>query len=103
VSEDVNVQQNAEQSRFEIRVGGELAGFAVYHLHGDVADFTHTEIDDAFEGEGLGSRLVGAALDQTRAAGHQVLPHCPFVRAYIARHAEYADLVPAEERPRFGL
>jgi uncharacterized protein len=101
--DDITVQDNPEHSRFEIRVGDEVAGIAAYHLHGTVADFTHTQIDDAFEGRGLGSRLIRAALDDTRAAGRQVLPHCPFVRAFIAKHAEYVDLVPADARGRFGL
>ncbi len=103
MTDDVSVHDEPDHSRFAIRVGGELAGFAVYHLHGDVADFTHTEIDGAYEGRGLGSRLIRAALDDTRAAGRQVLPHCPFVRAFIAKHPEYADLVPADARPRFDL
>jgi uncharacterized protein len=99
----VHVQDEPQRSRFEIRVGDQLAGFAVYHLHGDVADFTHTEIADEFEGQGLGSKLIRAALEETRGAGRQVLPHCPFVRAFIAKHPEYADLVPPDARPRFDL
>ncbi len=39
----------------------------------------------------------------TRAAGRRVLPHCPFVKAYIEKHDEYVDLVPAEQRASFGL
>jgi uncharacterized protein len=42
-------------------------------------------------------------LDAARAGGLAVLPFCPFVRRYIQRHREYADLVPANERPRFDL
>ena len=103
MADDVTVREDAGKSRFEIWVGDELAGFAVYRRHGEVDDFTHTEIADEFEGRGLGSRLIRAALDETRAAGHQVLPHCPFVRAFMDKHPEYADLVPAGERARFGL
>jgi predicted GNAT family acetyltransferase len=65
--------------------------------------FVHTEIDDAFEGRGLGSILVRAALDAARSRGLAVRPDCPFVRGYIARHPEYLDLVPADLRPRVGL
>jgi uncharacterized protein len=101
--DDITVRDEPEHSRFEIRVGEDVAGIAAYHLHGSVADFTHTKIDDAFEGRGLGSRLIRAALDDTRAAGRQVLPHCPFVRAFIEKHSEYADLVPADARDQFGL
>ncbi len=97
-----------ERSRFEIHVDGRLAGFAAYRAkpYGDGPDllvFTHTEVDDAFEGRGLGSVLVRTALDSARSRGLPVRPDCPFVRAYIARHPdEYLALVPAELRPRLG-
>ena len=65
--------------------------------------FTHTLIDARFEGQGLGSRLVRAALSEARSNGLAVLPFCPFVRGYIADHDEYLGLVPVEMRSRFGL
>ncbi len=94
-----------ESSRFEIHADGRLAGFAQYRMKGGgLIVFTHTEIDDAFEGRGLGSTLVRAALDAARARNLAVRPDCPFVRAYIARHpGDYLDLVPEELRPRLGL
>jgi len=93
-----------ERSRFEIHVDGRLAGFAQYRSKPGLLVFTHTEIDDAFEGRGLGSTLVRAALDTARRRGVAVRPDCPFVRASIARHPdEYLDLVPEDLRPRLGL
>lgn len=56
----------------------------------------HTDIDPAFEGGGLGRLLVGAALDDIRERGLQVVPLCPFVAAYIRRNPGYADLVVAD-------
>jgi hypothetical protein len=100
---DTDVRDNTGESRFEIYPDGRRAGFAEYHVHGDVTDFTHTVIDDEFEGHGLGSVLIRAALDETRAQGRQVLPYCRFVKAFIAKHEEYLDLVPADRRRRFGL
>ena len=98
------VHDAAGSSRFEIRVDGGLAGFAQYRLNDPrLIVFTHTEIDDAFEGRGLGSILIRAALDGARGRGLAVQPDCPFVRGYIARHSEYLDLVPVDLRARFGL
>jgi predicted GNAT family acetyltransferase len=97
------VRDNPAESRYEIVADETLAGFASYHLHGDVADFTHTEIADEFEGRGLGSTLIRGALDDARRRGLHVLPYCPFVREFIAKHDEYVDLVPGEQRPTFGL
>jgi predicted GNAT family acetyltransferase len=56
----------------------------------------HTEIDPAFEGKGLGSALAAGALDAERALGEPVVPLCPFIRSYIDRHPDYADLVDRE-------
>lgn len=92
-----------DRSRFEVLVDGELGGFAEYRDREDVRSFTHTEIGDAFEGQGLGSRLVRGALDATREAGMSALPFCPFVRGWIAKHPEYLDLVPGNQRARFDL
>ena len=91
---DVVVTHRPEQSRYEARVGDTLAGFAQYQLTTELIVFTHTEVDDAFEGQGVGSTLVQEALDDVRAEGvHKVLPLCPFVKGWISRHRDYVDLV----------
>ena len=100
---DVEVTDNPDKARFEIVADGELAGFAQYHLRDGVIAFTHTQTDDRFRGHGLASQLVRAALDAARARQLAVLPYCPFVRSWITEHPAYADLVPADKRPGFGL
>ena len=92
-----------DRSRFEIRVGGEVAGFTEYRRRPELIAFVHTLIDPRFEGQGLASQLVRAALSDVRSDGLVVLPFCPFVRAYIARHTEYLDLVPEDMRAKFDL
>ena len=100
---DPVVTDHPETRAFRDRCGRRAAGFAYYHPVGDNLDFTHTEIDDRFEGQGLGSTLIRAALEAARERGMGVLPHCPFVRSFIERHQEYLDLVPALRRRQFGL
>jgi predicted GNAT family acetyltransferase len=91
---DAEVVDAAGRSRFEVRLDGEVVGFAAYRLVPGGIRFTHTEISDAVAGRGLGGVLVRAALDSARERGLAVHPDCPFVRGWIAKHAEYADLVP---------
>jgi predicted GNAT family acetyltransferase len=97
------VVDRPERHRFEILAGESVAGFADYRLRPGEITFTHTEVDDAYEGKGLGSVLVRHALDAAREQGLAVLPVCPFVRAWIARHPDYVDLVPTTARERYGL
>jgi len=93
MSADITVTRNDERARFEATVDGEVAGYAEFTAGEGRIEFTHTFVDDAFEGHGVGSTLVSEALDQVRAAGLDVIATCPFVRAYIDRHDEYADLL----------
>jgi uncharacterized protein len=90
----VTVRDNPGGSRFEaLDESGVVAGFAAYRRSGDRVVFTHTEVDDAFEGQGVGSTLVRGALDAVRGDGSRVEAKCPFVKSYIERHQEYADLL----------
>lgn len=99
----VTVRDNPEKSRYEVYDGEQLAGFTEYHRYRDEIAFIHTETDSAFAGRGLAGQLVQNALDDVRKRGLVALPFCPYVRSLIARHPEYLDLVPEEQRERFGL
>ncbi|MGZ8407105.1 MAG: GNAT family N-acetyltransferase [Caulobacteraceae bacterium] len=85
---------NDGQSRYELRLGAQVAAKAEYQREGDAVRFTHTEVDSAYEGQGLGSRLAAFALDDVKSRGMKALPQCQFIAAYIGRHEkEYGSLV----------
>jgi predicted GNAT family acetyltransferase len=87
------VEENPARHRFEILVDGALAGFTAYVPRGEVLVFTHTEVDERYQGMGVGAALVQGTLDQIRDRGGRVVPKCPFVAAFIKRHPDYANLV----------
>lgn len=91
------VEDNPTRHRFEILVDDGLAGFAAYQQQPGLVVFTHTEVDNRFEGKGIGSALAKGALDQVRAWGERVVARCPFIAAYIERHPEYQDLLTARD------
>jgi predicted GNAT family acetyltransferase len=97
------VVDRPERHRFEILADGQVAGFCDYQLRPGEIMFIHTEIDEAYEGKGLGSVLARHALDAARERGLAVLPLCPFVRGWISRHPDYLDLVPAAARHKYRL
>jgi predicted GNAT family acetyltransferase len=100
---DVVVAHQPERSRYVITAGGVAAGLAQYREEDGAIVVTHTEIEPALGGQGLGSRLVAHVLDDARRRGVGVVPACPFVRDYIAAHPEDAELVPESRRAAFRL
>ncbi|GGM40015.1 N-acetyltransferase [Longimycelium tulufanense] len=90
---DVIVTDAPERSRFEAHVDGRLAGYVQYVRLGKKLLMTHTEVDDAYEGSGVGSALARQALDIARRNDRVVRPLCPFIAGWIRRHPEYLELV----------
>jgi predicted GNAT family acetyltransferase len=88
----VTVRDNPGAERYEAEVDGGLA-VAAYRLGGDTIVFTHTEVPEELEGQGIAGQVVRFALDDARARGLRVEPRCPYVAEYIRRHPEYQDLV----------
>jgi predicted GNAT family acetyltransferase len=89
----VEVTNNADQGRYELRIDGRLAGVADYLKEGDTVVFPHTEIDASMRGQGLGAQLVRAALDDMRPTGASIVPSCWYVAQFITENPEYADMV----------
>lgn len=89
---NLTVKKNDDQKRFEVTVGEQVA--LVEFIETDtLITYTHTEVPEAMEGQGLGSLLARTALDYARENELRVMPLCPFIAAYIRRHPEYKDLV----------
>ncbi|MBL1097712.1 GNAT family N-acetyltransferase [Streptomyces coffeae] len=86
------VQRVDANDRYEILVDGETAGLTAYRDRDDQRVFYHTEIDDAFAGQGLASLLVQQALTDVRASGKRIVPVCPYVAKFLEKHDEFADI-----------
>ncbi|MFF4347202.1 GNAT family N-acetyltransferase [Streptomyces sp. NPDC001530] len=86
------VLQVDAKHRYEILVDGRTAGLTAYRDRDNQRVFYHTEIDDAFAGQGLASLLVQQALTDVRASGKRIVPVCPYVAKFLKKHEEFADI-----------
>ena len=87
-----SVRDNREELRYELVREGEVLGFLLYRIEPESVVLVHTDVDPAYEGQGLGSVLVKGALDDLGEHGMRAVPLCPFVRAYIRRHPEHTPV-----------
>lgn len=88
--QNVSVTDNPDQSRYDVTVDGQLAGYLDYRTRDDVVVFVHAEIYPRHEGQGIGSRLAKFALDDVISAGRSFVPQCPFIAHYVDKHEEYS-------------
>jgi uncharacterized protein len=97
VADDIDttpaVTRNDAKSRYEIRIGDTVAGFAAFRSHPGRVEFTHTVVDPDFEGQGLGSTLVRDALADASTREETIVPFCPFVSAWLKRHSGFEGTV----------
>ncbi len=87
-----DIIDNKAQHRFELDVDGHLAT-EHYRRDGKLIVLEHTEVPPELSGKGVGSRLVKGVLDQVRAEGLKAVAECDFVKSWIGKHPQYADLL----------
>lgn len=94
----LRIEHSPAQERYEAILSSEsqsedeVVGYVDYVPEPYQVVVTHTVVREQFSGKGYASRLVREVLDDIRAGGKQVKPVCPYVRKFIERHPEYADM-----------
>lgn len=91
--DDVEVSRNPDHNRYELRVGGELAGVAEYEEEPDSVALTHTVVQEQFRHQGYSSMLVSFAAEDIIASGRRIKPYCSYAASYLAKHRELSHHV----------
>lgn len=89
---EYTITNNEAEKQYEIDVNGKIA-YLEYSVAGTNMILSHTEVPEELEGQGIGSQLVKHVLDDVRERELKILPTCPFVIAFLKRHADYRDLI----------
>jgi predicted GNAT family acetyltransferase len=88
----MNVRHDPETHQFRLPSGQGEARLSYRVVDADTLDFSSTYVEPGRRGRGLAAEVVRAGLDHARREGKRVIPSCSYVRAFLQRHPEYADL-----------
>jgi predicted GNAT family acetyltransferase len=84
--------ENEQRGIFYIKEGNKTVAELTY-THGDgVMVIDHTEVDQALEGQGTGTRLVEKAVAYAREKDFKVDPLCPFAEVLFDRNSDWGDI-----------
>ena len=87
------VRLNEELSQFEMDLDDGKAVIGFKKESDGTLNLVHTEVPPAYEGKGVGTRLVKQTLEQIKSTDKKIVASCPFVADFIERHPEYQSLV----------
>ncbi len=90
---DLAIRHQPADQEFSAATAGHTAELAYSFPADGVIDFTHTFVDDALRGQGVGEALAREALAFARQQGLRVRTSCRFVAGFVQRHPEYHDLL----------
>ncbi len=90
---EIALEDGGSKGRYVYRADGTEAEMTFSKAGEHMLIIDHTEVPDAFRGQGVGARLVARAVEDARAAGKKIIPLCPFANAQFRRHKEWADVL----------
>ncbi|MBQ0116981.1 MAG: N-acetyltransferase [Flavobacterium sp.] len=90
----INNVLNDQKGSFEAISEGVTAGLITYVFVGDdkfIID--HTEVSPDFNGQGVGKKLILAAVDYARENNFKIIPLCPFAKSVFDKNEDLNDVL----------
>lgn len=79
---------------FKATENDQTAGQMTYSWAGsDKFIIDHTEVEPQFNGQGVGRKLVMAAVEFAREKGLKIIPLCPYAKSVFDKTPEIADVL----------
>lgn len=90
---DIKHKENDRNGSFSIYENQQLAGHMFYRYKEDkVIDIYETEVNEAFEGKGLATKLFDKAIEFAKSKNLKVIPSCSFVKAKLDENEDLKSL-----------
>jgi len=90
----LKLMDNEQAKRFQFDLDpGDFAKIEYIKTKDKRIYLTHTEVPKGYEGQGIGSQIIGQTLEHIKTDGWTLIPLCPFVAKYLQRHPEWKALV----------
>ena len=89
---NIKQEDNGKKGKFFVELDGKQEAEMTYTYAGsDKIIIDHTEVSEKLKGQGVGYKLVEAAVEFMRDKGLKVIPLCPFASAVFKKKHEYSD------------
>lgn len=91
---EVKHTDNGKKGSFYIELDGKREAEMTYRHSGDQQiTIDHTEVSDSLKGQGVGKKLIKAAVDYLRNNNLKAVAECPFVKSVFDKKGEeFADV-----------
>ena len=90
---EIQRDEHGRKGAFYIDESGEWIAELTYFKTDGIMTIDHTEIDEKLRGQGIGEKLVQAAVDYARANGLKIKTACPYAQKIIDRTPEFQDVI----------
>lgn len=88
----MTVEHDTDRRRFVVQVNGDEAYLQYQPLKAKLLDYQSTYVPDHLRGRGIASAIVRHALEYARDQRLRVRASCWFVKDFMVRHPEYANV-----------